>query len=232
MKTMKAFFEALLGLFYPSLCLACSTNLPSGNESLCLSCRYSLPLSSHHLDPENEFVQRFWGRIPLEAGAAMFYFSKGSKVQHMIHQLKYEGKKQIGYRLGEWYGRELSASPSFKQVDFIVPVPLHRKKEKKRGYNQSALFAAGLSSSMGVPWLERGLERVAFTETQTKKSREQRFGNVEQAFRVPHPAQLEGKHILLVDDVITTGATLEACGRCILDVPDTRLLLATIAFAG
>lgn len=234
MKTERALFQLLhdfLGLFYPNLCLACGRNLPSQEELICVSCEFRLPETRFHQHRENPFTERFWGRIPLESGAAQYHFVKGGKVQRLIHRLKYDQKQEIGIYLGRRYGRQLLESPWFADIDLIVPIPLHPRKEHQRGYNQSALFARGLSEGMGKPWLANALQRYYFTETQTRKSRMERFGNVEEAFLIGRPETIRGRHILLVDDVITTGATLEACGGKILEIPGTRLSMATIAFA-
>ncbi len=161
----------------------------------------------------------------------MFHFVKGGRAQRLLHQLKYGGKPQIGVQLGEWFGRDLRLSPWFSEVQAIVPVPLHPRKERMRGYNQSDAFARGLSMAMGAPWYKQGLKRRIFTETQTKKGRLERFGNVEEVFEAGEPAQLAGKHILLVDDVTTTGATLEACAIPLLTLNGVKLSMATIALA-
>lgn len=224
--------DNLLGLFYPSLCLACGRNLPPREDSICVSCRYKLPKTNFHREAENAFTERFWGRIPLQAGAAFLHFTKGGRVQRLIHHLKYEGKREVGLSLGRLYGRVLRESSVFRDACLILAVPLHPRKLHLRGYNQSALFAEGLSEAMGIPWLPDGLRRTEYTTTQTKKSRLERFKNVEQAFVIPDPSALKGQHVLLVDDVVTTGATLEACARKILEVEGTRVSMATIAIAG
>lgn len=221
----------LSGLFYPNLCLACSHNLPPRQESICLNCQYKLPKTGFHQQVENRFTERFWGRVHLQAGAALYYFNKGGRTQRLIHSLKYEGKRQIGVKLGQIYGYELKEAPVFREASLILPVPLHPRKERQRGYNQSACFAQGLAQSMGIPWLKDGLKRLEFTATQTKKNRLERFDNVSAAFVAPRPKQLEGQHILLVDDVITTGATLEACALRLLELPGTKVSMATIAIA-
>lgn len=231
---MTAFHSALnhlTALLYPNLCLACSENLPTRHEIICLSCQLHLPKTNFHLQKENPFMDRFWGKIALESGASLYHFVKGGRVQELLHQLKYEGKRKIGLQLGEWYGRQLLESPLFNTVDFIVPVPLHPRKERLRGYNQSDLFAQGLSETMQKPWLKDGLLRNTFTESQTQKSRAERVENVKTVFEVGNAKKIAGKHILLVDDVMTTGATLEVCGSKILDVSGTKLSMVTIAMA-
>lgn len=222
----------LLGLFYPNLCLACGRNLPPRQEGICISCRYKLPKTNFHLEADNAFAERFWGRVPLQAGAAFLYFTKGGRTQRLIHHLKYEGKREVGVYLGQLYGQALREAPVFRETTLILPVPLHPRKLHQRGYNQSALFAQGLSDAMGIPWMPGGLKRTEYTTTQTKKSRLERFDNVEKAFVVPRPEKIEKQHVLLVDDVITTGATLEACALKILEVPGTKVSMATIAIAG
>ncbi len=226
------FFKDFIGLLYPHLCQACLQNPPTVHAILCRTCDFNLKKTDFHQFQENIFTERFWGRLPIEYGLAMYYFTKNSKVQRLVHLLKYRGKKQIGLKLGVYYGSILrSLNHSKFKFDIIIPVPLHPAKERKRGYNQSDLFAEGLALSLEVPWYSRVLVRSSFTETQTAKSRMDRFQNVVNAFEVKKPELLKGKHILLVDDVITTGATLEACGIKLLEVEGTRVSMATIAIA-
>lgn len=219
----------LISLFYPNLCAACGEQAPPHGEVICISCLYKLPKTGFHLQKENAFTARFWGRLPLETGAALFFFAKGSRTQELIHRLKYKNRQEIGVQMGKLYGTELQESEEFRQVDLIVPVPLHPKKEWARGYNQSALFARGLSESLKKPWLRNGLQRKVYAESQTQKSRTERLENIAQAFSVGDVAAIQGKHVLLVDDVLTTGATLEACGLRLLEVPEVRISMATLA---
>lgn len=220
-----------LNLFYPKLCLACGQNHLPAKEQFCLSCQFKLPKTNFHLLEENELTERFWGRLPLSAGTAMYFFVKGGRTQQLIHNLKYKGKKQIGIELGKMYGSILKKIPVYQSVDVVIPVPLHPKKEKRRGFNQSQLFALGLAESMQIPWSGKYLKRKVYTATQTQKSRQERMANVLLQFEANHTQKLEGKHILLVDDVITTGATMEACGMQLLEIPGTKLSLAAIAIA-
>lgn len=231
MTPFKTLFHDLLGLLYPNVCLACHNSLPTRNECICLECQIHLPKTNFHLEADNPFTERFWGRLDIKSGAALYHFVKGGRVQELIHQLKYLGKRQVGHRLGQWYGEQLRTAPLFKTIDAIVPVPLHARKERLRGFNQSAIFAAGLAEAMQIPALPNALVRQVFTETQTNKSRLERLANVQDVFAVKDETALRGKHILLVDDVMTTGATLEACGSKILEVTGTQLSLATIALA-
>ncbi|MBL7790768.1 MAG: ComF family protein [Saprospiraceae bacterium] len=231
MKTPLRFLEEMVGLFYPNLCCACGKNLLIRQHVLCIDCQYRLPKTQFHLQADNPFAERFWGRLPVHAGAAMYFFTKGGRVQRLLHALKYGGQQEVGRYLGKIYGLELKQSPLFCDVELVVPVPLHPRKKRQRGYNQSDCFAEGLSESLGVPWLPDALARRAFTATQTRKSRMERLANVGEAFALHRPERLEGKHILLVDDVMTTGATLEACGLLITELPGVRLSMATIAIA-
>lgn len=225
------FLHGFLNLFYPDLCLACQEKPPVKSDILCIQCQYKLPQTKFHLQKENAFTDRFWGRLPLEAGASLYRFTKGGYVQNLIHQLKYNRKREVGIQSGRYYGRQLRKSLFFDNIDLIIPIPLHPKKKHKRGYNQSSLIARGLSEGMNIPWSDNILERKTFTATQTRKSRTERLDNVATAFTLRNPDLIKGKHILLVDDVITTGATLETCGLKILAVPDTKLSLVTLAFA-
>jgi len=232
MTTNYAFWQDLLGLFYPHLCPACWSLQPPRGELLCTKCSFHLPQTNYHLKVQNPFTERFWGRLPIETGAALFHFNKGSKTQRLIHQLKYKGRKDIGFRLGERYGHYLNQASHFQGIERVVPVPLHPKKLWLRGYNQSEAISEGLSKSMNIPHLPHCLQRVNHAETQTRKSRMERMNNVLNNFVVSQPGEMAGRHILLVDDVMTTGATLEACGLKILALENTRLSLLTLAIAG
>lgn len=223
--------DDLFSLLYPRLCLGCGQDLPPYSQTFCTRCVLALPETGFQLQKENAFTDRFWGRLDLEAGAAMLYFRKHGLTQRLMHGLKYQGKKEVGVELGRRFGQKLKDSPCFKGLDGIVAVPLHPKKERWRGYNQSDCFARGLSESLEIPHWKTALQRTVETESQTTKSRFERLENMQQAFHAPHPKLLRGKHILLVDDVLTTGATLEACALKLLEIPETRVSMATIAIA-
>lgn len=229
--TFRELWNGFLHLLYPQLCVACDEDLPDSDSCFCLKCRLKVTMTDMHLVRENEFTTRLWGRVQMEGAAAMYYFTRKSPIQRALHQLKYHNKPEIGLKIGREFGRKLRNSDIFKSVEAIIPVPLHPKKERLRGYNQSAMFAEGISEIMEIPVLNNVLERKAFTETQTRKKRMERFRNVGEVFSVKKPKAIEGKHLLLVDDVLTTGATLEVCGQALLAVPNTKLSLATIAIA-
>ena len=229
--TWKDLSQGLLHLLYPNLCVGCDASLQSTHNCFCISCQRKLHPTNMHVLQENEFTERFWGRVPLEAGAALYYFSQKSPIQKALHQLKYKNQADIGVQLGRQMGYLLKQSPLFQTVEGIVPVPLHPKKEHLRGYNQSAMLATGLSEALQVPVLSGILTRQQFSESQTRKKRMDRFDNVNDVFAVRRSKRIQGRHLLLVDDVLTTGATLEACGLALLKVPDVRLSMATIAIA-
>ena len=198
---------------------------------ICTDCRYSLPFTNFHLQPDNVVARQFWGKQNIESAYAMYFFSKGGKVQNLLHHLKYKNMPQIGKVLGEIAGEQLLKSEGFNQVDYIIPVPLHSKRLSERGYNQSACFAEGLSVKLNANLKENNLIRIRHTDTQTHKSRFARFENMQEVFAVKDPDLLVDKHILLVDDTITTGSTLEACGIELLKIPGVKLSIATIAYA-
>ena len=200
-----------ISLFYPEVCITCGEGLAEKEEFICTSCFYKLPKTDYHNYPNNTLYKTFYGRAEIQAAAAFCYYSKGSMVQELVHEVKYKGKKELGTCFGKWYGAELKGVSPFSELDYIVPVPLHPKKLKRRGYNQSACFAQGLSQVMKVPVLENGIKRQKDTETQTNKSRFSRWENVKDVFEVENKEQLQGKNVLIVDDIITTGATMEAC---------------------
>jgi ComF family protein len=192
-------------------------------------CLNSLPKTDFHLNKENPVAEIFWGKVQIHAATAYYYFNKGSKVQYLIHQLKYKGRREIGIFIGEQMGNELKQSEFFKNIDLIIPVPLHPKKERKRGYNQSEMFGLGLAKSLKIPLSSQFLVRKEFTDTQTKKSRSDRWKNVENVFAIKNQESLAGKHILLVDDVITTGSTLEACIRALSEIENVTISVSAIA---
>ena len=224
-------FDDAFCLLYPRLCMACEKIHLPPKQILCTSCEFKIPRTNFHLQKENDFTKKFWGRVNIYTGTSLFYFYKKSKTQNLIHNLKYKGKKEIGVNLGKMMGSTLKKSLLYQNLDLIIPIPLHFKKEIRRGFNQSALFAQGISATLQVPWSSEYLLRKHFTTTQTQKSRIERFQNVENAFEIPRPQFLENKHILLVDDVLTTGATLEAAALKILNIAGTKISLATIAIA-
>lgn len=223
--------DDFISLFFPRICYACGNSLYKNEEVICTYCRFRLPKTSFHLDPDNPVSRMFWGRAKIEAAAAFFYYRKESKVQNIIHQFKYKGKKEIGPFLGKLYGSYLKDTPIFNSTDLIIPVPLHPKKMRKRGYNQSVLFGSGLSEAMNIALETKSLYRTIASKTQTRKSRYQRWENVENIFGVRNPEGLRGKHILLVDDVVTTGSTLEACAQALLRVDGVKVSVVTMAYA-
>jgi len=220
-----------ISLIFPQVCASCGKSLYKNEHSICTYCSYHLPKTNYHTDNANPVAKIFWGRINIYSAAAYYNFGKGGKVQHLVHQLKYRGQKEIGVTLGKFYGYDLRKSDAFNTVETVIPVPLHPKKKKKRGYNQSECFAEGLAESMNAKTDFTTLFRATDSETQTRKSRFNRWKNVETIFQLKDVKLLEGKHILLVDDVVTTGATLEACAQTLLRIPGVKVSIATIAFA-
>ena len=224
-------FNDFTGLIFPRICAACGNSLWKHEDTICGLCEFHLPKTGFHLTEENPVTMTFRGRVPLHAGAAFLYFNKGSRVQHLVHQLKYKGRKDIGVFLGRIYGHLLMQVPQFSSVDLVIPVPLHKKKYMKRGYNQSEQFAIGLAGSMQKEMNRHLLVKTRATETQTRKSRFHRFQNVREIFSVNQPENWQGMHLLLVDDVVTTGATLESCIRTLQVIPGVRVSIACIATA-
>ena len=223
--------EDFVSLFFPHYCLACSGPMVKGEEILCTSCLTELPKTSYHLQDENPVKNRLAGRLPLKYGWAFLKFRKSGMVQHLLHQLKYNNHPEVGVKLGQAYGLELFRSGYAREFDLIVPVPLHTSRKRQRGYNQSAKFAAGLSQALNIEWNESVSIRTHHSETQTHKSKTDRWENVRDVFSVTTNMPMNTKRILLVDDVITTGATLEACGQHLISRGCQELSIACIAEA-
>lgn len=220
-----------IGLLFPDLCNGCGIQLFHGEKEICTKCRYDLPFTDFHNYAANSVAKLFWGRIPCNGAMAMLYFKKGSKVQHLIHRLKYKDQTETGIVLGRLLGERLLSSPAYQTTSLIIPVPLHPKKQKSRGYNQSEYIAKGIAEIMQVPLNTTHLIRQQHTSTQTKKGRYDRFENMQSVFKILNPEQLVNQHVLLVDDVITTGSTIEACGIALLATPIKQLSIAALAYS-
>lgn len=220
----------VFAVFFPEACLSCGEYLATHETVICLNCRHDLPLTNFSFEKDNLIEKSFYGRIPLEKATSLFYFFKKGNVQRLIHELKYNKQQQVGTFIGDWLGEQLVESGRFDTIDCIIPVPLHPKKLKKRGYNQVTTFGESLSKKMVIPYLENILIRVSSTKTQTKKMRLERWKNVQELFHVQNNAALENKHILLIDDVITTGATLEACYDALSQTKNLKISIACMAY--
>lgn len=224
--------HGLSHLFYPRLCEGCSKPLLAEEEVLCLNCSiYNLPRTAYHHIHENETYMRFAGRVPIEKATSLAYFTHDGLLQHLLHGLKYNDKKEIGRYLGCQLGYDLQQVGWATGIDAIIPVPLHPKKEALRGFDQVALIAEAAGEVLGIPILAKAIRRIKFTESQTRKSREERMLNVDGAFELAQPQLVSGKHILLIDDVLTTGATLEACALVLKQARDVKISIASIGIA-
>ncbi len=231
MKMISNVVEAFAHLFYPQLCAGCGNDLHGNGQVICLHCLDEIPVTNFHLHAANPVEKIFWGRVAITAAASYTYFTKDSMMQQLLHGLKYHSKKETGIFFGRKIGTSLLESNRFGNLDAIIPVPLHPKKERKRGYNQAAVIAEGISEKMQLPLWPAILLRTGASETQTHKTRVERWHNIAGLFKVAEDMQLKGKHVLLVDDVITTGATLEACAAELLKSEDTRVSIVTVAYA-
>jgi ComF family protein len=231
MEHIGIYLEHLIQLIYPNLCMACMQKTRVPDELCCMQCLNKLAFTDLHLAKENLFTEHFWGRVDIESASALFYYSKANPIQELIHHLKYNKRKTVGLALGELHAQSLKESPLFQNIDLIIPVPLHPKKEFQRGYNQSMVYAQGLAKHWGIPVSRKHLLRRKLTSTQTSKTRIERMENMKDAFVLRNIDQLKGKHVLLVDDVMTTGATLEACALKLKEVLDIKISLATLAIA-
>ena len=223
--------EAVLHMLFPHLCRGCGSDIISRASMLCARCISQLPTTEFHFHANNPVEKIFWGRLPLIAATAQYYFTKESLIQKLMHGLKYKGEKELGKQLGRLMGLDLQQTNRFNDVDALVPLPLFPARERKRGYNQATLLCEGMAEVLHLEVLQAVIARVQATESQTKKGRMERWMNIEGKFSLRQPERIHGRHLLLVDDVITTGATLEACGQELLKGGDMKLSIATLCFA-
>ncbi|MBS9768379.1 MAG: ComF family protein [Flavobacteriaceae bacterium] len=221
----------LFNLFFPKYCICCDKDISGLKSTICLSCQSELPFTDFSKNPNNELEQLFYGRIPLEAGTALFYFKKDGKVQQLIHHLKYKGKQEVGKFSGELLSGKIVENQRFSNIDMIIPVPLHPKKQRKRGYNQLSVFGNTLSEKLHIPYEENVLKKVVNNVSQTHRKEITRWENVENVFFAEPLECLKNAHILLIDDVITSGATLESCYLALKEKGISKISIASIAFA-
>lgn len=221
--------SAIINLFFPQTCHACDALLTDNENHICVTCRHKLPLTNYHFDRPEIITKVFYGRVQLKAATALFYFHKEGRVQRLLHNLKYNGKEELGRIFGNWLGAELQESSSFNSIDVVIPVPIHPNKLKQRGYNQVALFAQCLAKALNVSCMDSVLLKSINTKTQVFQSKEARYQSVAHSFYAGNLAAINHKHVLLVDDIITTGATIEACALALKPATNSCLSVATIA---
>jgi ComF family protein len=220
-----------LALVFPVTCVACNKTLVKGEEHLCLFCHASLPKTFYFKDSDNPIGVRFWGKVPVSMVFSFLKFNKGNITQRVLYQIKYRSRTDAAVYLGHLLGQDLKQHFDVVPWDVVVPVPLHWKKLKKRGYNQSALFSEGISLALDIKHEKDALARVVHNATQTNKSRQARWENVKDIFQVTNTMDIKDKHVLLVDDVVTTGATLEVCAVQLLKAGASQVSIAAIASA-
>jgi ComF family protein len=228
----KEYLSDFFNLFYPDICLSCSQALLKNEKVICFRCESELAQTEHLNNPENKLAQRFWGRVPVVGAAALLQFQKGGHVQHLLHQMKYKGRREVGGYIGKMFATQLNEPDSvIKDVDLVIPVPLHWKKLKIRGYNQCDSFAAAIAGGLGAPWSSTAIGRVQQNVAQAKRKRYDRWDNVAGIFSIIDEQQLKDKHVLLVDDIVTTGATAEACMQCMLMADNTKVSFLAMSMA-
>lgn len=223
--------DDFLALVYPRNCIACGNSLYKHEEQLCNYCYTNLPKTNFHKQHRNPVDALFYGRTPLLLASSFYLFTKKGSIQKVLHAIKYKSNKDLAILVGKWYAEDLKVNSIVSKADYIVPVPLHKKKLKTRGYNQSEEFAKGLSEGLEIILNTSVLQRKEFTETQTKKSKYERWENVEEVFELISPEAFKNKHVVLVDDVITTGATIEACCQLLQSIEGIQVSVLSIAYA-
>ncbi len=224
-------FQNLINLFFPKVCLACTSALVDNEVSICTNCRHDLPVTNFHFDKSDEVKKVLYGRVKIEDGTALLRFQKKGIVQHLIHNLKYKGHQEVGEFLGAWLGEELKTIDGYKDVDLVIPVPLHKRKQRKRGFNQVAKFAKEIAEGLNAFYSDSILIKISDTKSQVNKSRLARWNDSNEIFSIQNVEEINNKHILLVDDIITTGATIEACSNQLLKAKNVKISVAVMAIA-
>ena len=220
----------VLHLFFPHTCIGCGTDILHVKHQLCLRCLSHLPVTNFFEQPLNPVENKFIGRLPIKNAAAGYFFTKQSLLARLMYELKYKGNKDIGFYLGQLIGRMMETNPLYNDTDILMPLPLNEKRQKKRGYNQATAICDGIATVINKPVIENAVMRKVNTQTQTRKGRISRWENMDGIFAVTKPSLLENKHVLLVDDIVTTGASLEACGSEIVKVNGITLSIATVGY--
>ncbi|XMO88411.1 phosphoribosyltransferase family protein [Algibacter sp. AS12] len=223
--------KSIVNLFFPKVCYACHNLLGDNEETICLDCRHDLPITNFHFDNNDSVKKVLYGRAEVENGTALFRFEKKSHVQRLIHNLKYRKHEHIGFVLGNWLGGELQTLDAYKDIDIVIPVPLHKKKLKNRGFNQVAKFGQQIAEALNAQYVDDVLLKVTNTKSQVTKKRFARWTNDNQLFTLENPLKIENKHILIVDDLITTGATLEACILVLKEAKNIKISITVMAIA-
>lgn len=224
-------FKNVLNVLFPKVCVGCNTFLLTNENVICTVCRHEIPLTNHYLNPENDAFKKFYGKIPLEFASTLVYFHKKGIVQELIHGLKYRGHEEIGSVLGHWHAEDLKTLPIVKTFDAIIPVPLHKRRQRKRGYNQVTTFGLALSDRLNIPYNPDLLQRIVYSKTQVTKNLLGRTEVVENIFEASFSEKDHNKHFLLIDDVMTTGSTLEGCGRALLKIPGAKISIVCMAMS-
>lgn len=221
--------RSLLSVLFPSLCCHCGEPLVGNEKDLCTNCMFLIPWTGHAAQEGNSTEQRLLGQMPLQAAASLMMFQQGNVAQSIVHQIKYHGNARLAHQYGRLLGETLQQSGRFSSIDCLVPVPLHRRRRRQRGYNQSQLICEAMAEVLHVPVISDNLYRRFYTESQTHKKRDSRFDNMQEAFGVRRPTQFENQHILLVDDIITTGATTLSCYHALKPIAGLRISVASLA---
>jgi ComF family protein len=221
----------LLNLFFPKVCYACNNLLGDNEKHICITCRHNLPVTNYHFENNKAIKKVLYGRAKLELGTSLLKFEKKGIVQHLLHNLKYKGYETIGEVLGKWLGNELRTIEAYNTIDVIIPVPLHKRKLRKRGYNQVEKFGVEIAKALDVEYINTVLLKTTTTKTQVFKKRIARWDNSNEVFTMQNESLIEGKHILLVDDIITTGATIESCTNILLKAKNIKISVVTMAIA-
>ena len=224
-------FKNIINVLFPKVCLGCNTFLLANENVICTVCRHEIPLTNHYLNPENEAFKKFYGKIPVEFTSTLVYYHKKGIVQEMIHSLKYRGHEEVGAILGDWHAEDLKTVPIINTVDAIIPVPLHKKRLKERGYNQVTTFGLALSKHLNINYNTSILKRNVYSKTQVKKNLLKRTEVIGNIFEAEFTEKDHNKHFLLIDDVLTTGSTLEACSRALLKIPGAKISIVCMAMS-